>query len=400
MSRVRFYFDYSCPYAYLASTQIPRLERHVGEVEYAPMLLGGVFAARGTAQNLMNVLSPSKAAHNYADMMRWAELFGVKLAIPAGHPLRTVEALRATLLTGIDRKVVDGFFRAYWVDGRPPSDDAVVRDVLRAAGHDADAIAGRLSDAKDELRTRTDEAIARGVFGAPAFAKDGELYWGQDRMHFVAGVHAEDFYDASFATGSTKMGQHTLEVYFDFSSPFAYLGCTQAEALAARTGATLVWQPMLLGGLFKEIGQVGIPMQSWSAAKQERTFKDLHRWADYWGVPFKFSSHFPINTVKPLRAYLALPEERKRSFRERAFAAAWAEDRNLADDAVLKELLGEDADAILAKTQDPAIKDDLIARTKRAKDRGAFGAPTWIVDDKDLYWGQDRIVLVEKALRA
>lgn len=196
------------------------------------------------------------------------------------------------------------------------------------------------------------------------------------------------------------MGQHTLEVYFDFSSPFAYLGCTQAEALAERTGAKLVWQPMLLGGLFKEIGQVGVPMASWSAAKQEHTYKDLHRWADYWGVPFKFSSHFPLNTVKPMRCYLALPEEKKADFRKRAFAAAWAEDRNLSDDAVLKELLGDGADAILAKTQEPAIKEQLIAQTKKAKDLGAFGAPTWVVDGKELYWGQDRIVLVERALRA
>lgn len=196
------------------------------------------------------------------------------------------------------------------------------------------------------------------------------------------------------------MGQHTLEVYFDFSSPFAYLGVTQAEALAERTGAKLVWQPMLLGGLFKEIGQVGIPMQSWSAAKQKHTFEDLHRWAEYWGVPFKFSSHFPINTVKALRCYLALPEEKRGEFRKKAFAAAWAEDRNLADDAVLKELLGTDADAVLAKTQDPAIKEALIAQTAKAKEIGAFGAPTWVVDGKDLYWGQDRIVLVERALKS
>ncbi len=396
---VRFWFDYSCPYAYLASTQIGRLEAHE-RVEYAPMLLGGVFAARATAQNLMNVLAPAKAVHNLNDMMRWAELFGVELRVPAGHPLRTVEALRATLLTGVDRKVVDGFFRAYWVEGRPPSDPATMEDVLRHAGHDPAAILPRLGEAKDELRRRTDAAIAAGVFGAPAFERDGALFWGQDRMHFVARTRAEDFYLRAEGARSTKMGQHTLEVYFDFSSPFAYLGVTQAEALAERTGAKLVWQPMLLGGLFKEIGQVGIPMQSWSAAKQKHTFEDLHRWAEYWGVPFKFSSHFPINTVKALRCYLALPEEKRGEFRKKAFAAAWAEDRNLADDAVLKELLGTDADAVLAKTQDPAIKEALIAQTAKAKEIGAFGAPTWVVDGKDLYWGQDRIVLVERALKS
>ena len=178
------------------------------------------------------------------------------------------------------------------------------------------------------------------------------------------------------------------------------MGWKQGEALGARNGAKLVWQPMRLGGLCKEIGQVGVPMASGSTAKQEHTYKDLHRWAEYWGVPFKFSSHFPLNTVKPMRCYLALPEEKKADFRKRAFAAAWAEDRNLGDDAVLKELIGDGADAILAKTQDPAIKELLIAQTKKAKELGAFGAPTWVVDGKELYWGQDRIVLVERALRA
>jgi 2-hydroxychromene-2-carboxylate isomerase len=108
--------------------------------------------------------------------------------MPSGHPLRTVEALRATVASGIDPRVVHGFYRAYWVDGRGPSGEATMRDVLVAAGHDParmlDAIAR--PEAKDDLRRRTDEAIGLGIFGAPAFVVDGErMYWGQDRMHFV-----------------------------------------------------------------------------------------------------------------------------------------------------------------------------------------------------------------------
>jgi 2-hydroxychromene-2-carboxylate isomerase len=118
-------------------------------------------------------------------MLRWAELFGVPLAIPDAHPMRTVEALRATLLVGVDPRVVDGFYRAYWIEGRPPSDEKTMRDVLGAAGHDADAILPRLDEMKDDLRVRTDEAIALGIFGAPAFVVAGELYWGQDRIAFV-----------------------------------------------------------------------------------------------------------------------------------------------------------------------------------------------------------------------
>ena len=133
MAALHFWFDYSCPYAYLASTQVAALaQRTKAELIYEPMLLGGVFRAVGTPQRLFAELSPAKARHNVLDMQRWAELFDVPLAIPDGHPLRTVEALRATLLTKVDPRVVDGFYRAYWVEGRGPSEEATLRDVLTA----------------------------------------------------------------------------------------------------------------------------------------------------------------------------------------------------------------------------------------------------------------------------
>jgi 2-hydroxychromene-2-carboxylate isomerase len=192
---------------------------------------------------------------------------------------------------------------------------------------------------------------------------------------------------------------HTLELYFDFSSPFAYLGSTQAEALAKRTGATLEWRPMLLGALFKAIGQVDAPILTWSEAKRMYYFKDLQRWAELWGEPFKFPTRFPMMTIKALRAYLALPEERRGAFRAATFRAYWAEDRDINDEAVLKELIGAGADEVLARCATQDIKDALFAATKRAIDAGVFGAPTWVVDGKELFWGQDRIELVERALR-
>lgn len=191
---------------------------------------------------------------------------------------------------------------------------------------------------------------------------------------------------------------HTLEIYWDFSSPFAYLGSTQAERVAKAHGATLVWRPMLLGGLFKSIGQVDVPLFTWSDAKKKYTFEDMHRWARYWGVPFRFPTRFPMLTLKAMRTYLALPEERRDGFRERTFRAFWAEDRDIADDAVLEELVGEGGDAALARTQDPAVKKALVDATQRAVEAGVFGAPTWVVDGKELFWGQDRLPLVEREL--
>jgi 2-hydroxychromene-2-carboxylate isomerase len=392
-----FWFDYSCPYAYLGSTQVEALARQMGaRLTYAPMLLGGVFKANGTPQNLMNQLSPAKARHNGLDMHRWADWFGVPLTMPSTHPMRSVEALRATIAAGLDPAVIHGFFRAYWIEGRPISDPATLRDVLTAAGHDADAILARIGDdtIKDDLRARTDRAIALGIFGAPSFVVDGErMYWGQDRMHFVRGATW-----TPPAHERTARMAHTLDLYWDFSSPFSYLASTQADALAARTGATLTWHPMLLGGLFRAIGQVDVPISGMSEAKSRYTFQDMSRWAEYWGVPFRFPSRFPMMTVKPMRAYLALPEARRRDFREKTFRAYWAEDRDIASDDVLRDLIGQGADDVLARTQSPEIKQELIAATDRAVKAGVFGAPTFIVDGNDLYWGQDRIVLVERAL--
>jgi 2-hydroxychromene-2-carboxylate isomerase len=152
------------------------------------MLLGGVFAANGTPQKLFATLSAAKAAHNARDLDRWAELFGVPLAMPAGHPLRTVEALRATIACGIDPRVVHGLYRAYWVQGQGPSEEATLRRVLADAGQDADRVLEAIArpEAKEDLRRRTEEAVRLGIFGAPAFVVDGaRMYWGQDRMHFV-----------------------------------------------------------------------------------------------------------------------------------------------------------------------------------------------------------------------
>ena len=129
-------------------------------------------------------------------------------------------------------------------------------------------------------------------------------------------------------------------------------------------------------------------------------FEDMKRWAAHWGVPFNFPSRFPMNTVKALRAYLALPDARRAAFAHATFSAYWSEDRDIADDAVLASLIGDGADVVLARTQAPEIKEALIQSTARAAAAGVFGAPAWVIDESELYWGQDRMVLVERALLA
>jgi len=275
--------------------------------------------------------------------------------------------------------------------------------VLTAAGHDADDVLARIAtdEVKNDLRARTDEAIALGIFGVPVYRLDGgPIFWGQDRMPQVSGLSWDEIIPPA-VPASPAAHAHSLELYWDFSSPFAYLGYLQAEALARRTSVPVTHRPMLLGALFKQVGQPMVPLATWSPAKQAYYGADMLRSAEAIGAPFKFPSRFPISSIKALRVYLALPEGARRdAFARAAFAAYWAEDRDISDDAVLRALIGEGADEVLARTQTPEVKQALIDSTARAATVGAFGAPTWVVDGKDVYWGQDRLVLVERALKA
>src|SRR5262249_6706834 len=161
---------------------------------------------------------------------------------------------------------------------------------------------------------------------------------------------------------------------------------TQADALAARCGAELVWRPMLLGGLFKAIGQPMVPIATWAEAKQRYYRRDMETWAKYYGVPFQFPSRFPQNSLKALRAYMALDEAKRADFRARVFRAIWAEDGDISDDATLRAAIGPDADDVLSRSQSAEVKQALVAATDRAKDAGVFGAPTWVVDGRELFW--------------
>lgn len=388
---LEFFFDYTCPFAYLGSTRARAVAAEMGvECTYKPILLGGVFKAVGTAQNLFATLGPAKNAHNLADMMRWAKKLGVPLTMPPNHPMRSVDALRATLATKIDPKVIDGFYRAYWVENRDIAKPDVIADVLAKAGHEMPVIDDAI---KEDLKKRTDEAVSRGVFGVPTWIVDGqELYWGQDRVHFATGKKWEP-----------KPGRadgHTIEFVWDFSSPFAYLASTQIASFAARTGATIVERPILLGGLFRSIGTPDVPLATFPEAKQRHVAKDLDRWAAYWNVPFRFPSRFPTQSLKALRLWYALPESHRATFRDATFRAFWADDRDITDDAVLASCVGDDAvyREALAKSGSDEVKAALRAATEGAAARGVFGVPTFIVDGSELYWGQDRLELIEETV--
>lgn len=408
MKRVEIHYDYSCPYAYLGSTQIEAVAARTGaELVWRPMLLGGVFRAIGAGDGPK--LIPAKARLNLLDMHRWADHFSVPFVMPDTHPNRTVLALRATLAAGEENipRASKALYRAYWGEGRDVSQPEVVRAALDGVGLDGAALVARAEEPaiKDLLRARTDEAVAQGVFGAPAFIVEvngqRELFWGQDRLPFVEaalGGRASHLLDEE-PSGPPAVPE--VSFFFDVSSPFAYLASTQIEALAKRNGARVRFQPFLLGGLFRDIGTPDVPLFAMPAPKRAHAAADMNRWAERYGAPLRFPSRFPMNTVKALRMVLALPEESRPRLVHALFRALWAEDRDLADDAELVRIAGGagfDGPSLVAMTRNEVVKNALKDATKEAERLGLCGAPSFLVGDL-LFWGQDRLLFVEKALR-
>jgi 2-hydroxychromene-2-carboxylate isomerase len=192
MVEVDFYFDVVCPYAYLAHTQVEELcERSGAELNWFPILLGGLFRSIGAGDGPMATQSAQKAKLNALDMFRWAEIWDVPLTLPSGHPNRTVLAMRCVIASDDPPRAAKALFRRYWRDGLDLSEQETVRDTLDAAGFDGAALIEAAGDPaiKAQLRSNTDKAAEIGVFGVPTFVihAGGEpaLVWGQDRLHFV-----------------------------------------------------------------------------------------------------------------------------------------------------------------------------------------------------------------------
>jgi 2-hydroxychromene-2-carboxylate isomerase len=198
------------------------------------------------------------------------------------------------------------------------------------------------------------------------------------------------------------MRNQAVEFFFDIGSPTTYLAWTQLPGICAEAGATLVYRPMLLGGVFQATGNaspVTVP------AKGRYMLTDMARFARRYGVPMRFNPHFPINTLALMRGAVGVQRRWPQRFDDyiaAMFTAMWVDGRNMGDPVIVAEALshaGFDAQALLELTTDPAIKEGLKQNTEEAVRRGAFGAPTMFVGDQ-MFFGQDRLDFVKEALAA
>jgi 2-hydroxychromene-2-carboxylate isomerase len=184
---IEFYFDFTSPYSYLASELIDDLAAKYGrKVKWRPMLLGATFKLTGGAPL---TAIPMKGDYSKHDFARSARYYGLPFLLPGNFPKATHQAARTYYwLHDQDcaqaREFAHAVFRAYFRDDRDIADAAVVLDIAAALGVDRDTLAAALNDPaiKERLRTETDAAIAKGMFGAPYIIVDGEPFWGADRL--------------------------------------------------------------------------------------------------------------------------------------------------------------------------------------------------------------------------
>lgn len=354
---LEFNYDISCPFAYIASTRVQALaSRANAKLVYKPVLLGAIYrttaAPQGAAGSASDVYNPTKKVVAGLSMQRTLRRYKIQYNPPPEHPRKSVDALRLLYCVpdGEERRVLsEAFFQAYWVQRRDVTDRAVLLQIAKEVGiSSASSLSLQSfenSKARKDLETSTAQAIARGAFGVPGFwipaarwtdatgaKQEGRFFWGQDRMHFVEAtllsLHSQGWHAVPSVRSllpraiptNTLPAPTRLEFWFDFSSPWAFLGYTQLARLQ-RTfpGLKIVLKPFLLGILFREIGAPNMPMAAVSKAKANWSKQDHRDWTSWWNavdaqdgageqVKFQWADVFPIRTPTVLRVGIVEPK--------------------------------------------------------------------------------------------
>ncbi len=198
----------------------------------------------------------------------------------------------------------------------------------------------------------------------------------------------------------------TVEFFYDYSSPWTYLAFTRIDGLCRKYNADLQWRPFLVGGVFNtvnpsvyEFREKGVP------AKQQYMAKDMNDWARYYGLKIVMPpSVFPVNSVKALRGALVALEHPGKflPYSYRVFETYWGEDQDISQDEVLRKIVaavGLDEEEYFDKIKRQDYKDRVRANTDAVIERGGFGTPTIYVNGDSMFFGNDRLVLVEEELK-
>jgi len=195
----------------------------------------------------------------------------------------------------------------------------------------------------------------------------------------------------------------TIEFFYDVSSPWTYFAFTRIEGFCERNRAELIWKPFLVGGVFNKVNpSVYERRQNPVPAKEAYYRKDMQDWARHLGISMIRPSVFPLNSVKALRgAFVALEEGKVSAYSRACFEAYWCRDKDISQDeelgAVVREA-GMDPERFFARIAEEPVKRKLFETTDELIRRGGFGSPTFFLDRDDMYFGNDRLELMQAAL--
>ena len=198
MKQVEFYFDVGSPASYLAYKVLPRIAAAANaEIIWRPMLLGGVFKATG---NVSPLTVPAKARQMNADLSIFADKYDVDYRLCTHFPINTLALMRGAtsfLEEEAFPRYVETVYEAIWRDNKNLNDPTVVRELLAANDFDPDDFMQRIENpvVKERLKADTSAAVERGIFGAPTMFVGEQMFFGQDRLHFVAEALGIDFCD-------------------------------------------------------------------------------------------------------------------------------------------------------------------------------------------------------------
>jgi 2-hydroxychromene-2-carboxylate isomerase len=185
-----------------------------------------------------------------------------------------------------------------------------------------------------------------------------------------------------------------LEFWYEFASTYSYLSAMRIEEVAERAGVDVRWRPFLLGPIFAAQGWTSSPFNLFPT-KGRHMWRDMEREAARLGLPFRRPDPFPQNSLAAARiALLGADEPWGAAFTKAVFAAEFGEGRPIADASVLQAVLKSldlDAGAIIKASQGDANKTRLKSTGEEARSRGLFGAPSFLTEDGELFWGNDRL---------
>ena len=185
-----------------------------------------------------------------------------------------------------------------------------------------------------------------------------------------------------------------FDFYFDFGSPYSYLAHKQIRKLENENSVEVKYMPILLGAILK---MTGVKANADVPIKGKYMIRDCKLWAEKHKIEFKFNIFFPIITLNLMRGVLVAEEKKvSKIYINQIFDAIWLMGLNLNDTKIVEKLLKNlklDPKTFLLDLTNPMIKEDLRKRTDEAFDKGVFGAPTFIINNK-LFWGQDRLDFV------